>query len=294
MTNDFIKQTSNLIELLFKTEAFQVCSEDKPFWYTSGTIGPYFINTHYLYGSKEKAEDLLSFIEENKEDKSNLSDMIFHKVIENYDEDDIYHKVIDTLVQAIYENEDVDTIDYISGGERRDWFFSLMVAYILKKPHLTIFKNKDTIVWDSTTRKQFSFSEGISLNGKNVIHVADLVTEASSYERAWIPSIKDLSGVMPSTYAVIDRMQGGKELLQKNDIRLCALVNIDVNLYEQALERGLINNEQLEMLRDYYKNPHGSMKEFLLKNPKFLQKTLEAGGKNAERAALCVENKIYG
>ena len=43
-----------LIKWLFETNAFRVCPENEPFWYTSGTIGPYYINTHFLYGSEEK------------------------------------------------------------------------------------------------------------------------------------------------------------------------------------------------------------------------------------------------
>ena len=41
------------MSLLFETNAFRVCEENKPFWYTSGKIGPYFINADYLYGSEE-------------------------------------------------------------------------------------------------------------------------------------------------------------------------------------------------------------------------------------------------
>jgi len=32
------------------------------------------------------------------------------------------------------------------------------------------------------------------LNGESVLHIADLITEASSYERAWIPAIKNNGG----------------------------------------------------------------------------------------------------
>ena len=48
---------SNLVSYLFQTNAFKVCPDNKPFWYTSGKIGPYFINTHFLYGSEKEAVD---------------------------------------------------------------------------------------------------------------------------------------------------------------------------------------------------------------------------------------------
>ena len=37
-------------------------------WYTSGTVGPYYINTEYLYGGPEQVQQLLAFIDQYKED----------------------------------------------------------------------------------------------------------------------------------------------------------------------------------------------------------------------------------
>ena len=59
----------NLINWLFETTAVRVCPEGKPFWYTSGTIGPYYINTHFLFGSEEKALELLEKIDAEKANK---------------------------------------------------------------------------------------------------------------------------------------------------------------------------------------------------------------------------------
>jgi hypothetical protein len=55
-----------LVNWLFETNAVRVCPQDRPFWYTSGTIGPYYINTHFLYGSEEKANSLLKLIDSEK------------------------------------------------------------------------------------------------------------------------------------------------------------------------------------------------------------------------------------
>ncbi len=51
---DSIKEVLNmpdikekLIEGLFETDAIKVCPAGKPFWYTSGKIGPYYVNTHF-------------------------------------------------------------------------------------------------------------------------------------------------------------------------------------------------------------------------------------------------------
>ena len=51
--------------------------ENKPFWYTSGKIGPYFINTHFVYGNEKDATELLSFIDNALSDKITLPKIFF-------------------------------------------------------------------------------------------------------------------------------------------------------------------------------------------------------------------------
>ena len=58
---------NNIVSYLFETNALKICPDNKPFWYTSGKIGPYYINTHFLYGSEKDAVDLLKFIDSEKE-----------------------------------------------------------------------------------------------------------------------------------------------------------------------------------------------------------------------------------
>jgi len=74
-----VKNNEKLIKWLFDTNAIRVCPKDKPFWYTSGTIGPYYINTHFLYGSEEKANKLLEFIDKEKENILKCPDRIWKK-----------------------------------------------------------------------------------------------------------------------------------------------------------------------------------------------------------------------
>ena len=63
---------SDIISYLFETNAIKFCEENKPFWYTSGKIGPYFINTHFVYGNENDAKELLSFIDDKLSDKLTL------------------------------------------------------------------------------------------------------------------------------------------------------------------------------------------------------------------------------
>jgi orotate phosphoribosyltransferase len=279
----------NLAKWLFETKALRVCPENKPFWYTSGTIGPYYINTHFLYGSEEKANELLKTIDILKEDKLNCPGKLLVLIKENYTGDMIFKGLIDEMLDFVRNNIDISNVDYISGGERRDWFFSLIIADMLKKPHITIFKDMSAVVTSTDGKTE----EIENITGDRVLHIADLITEASSYERAWIPVIKSLGGTIEWSVVVVDRKQGGGELLEKNNIKSLAMVSIDKALFSNALDNRLINGGQFQMLIEYTINPKESMKSFLHKHPEFLENSLNSDEKTKERAKLCLEKKFY-
>lgn len=281
---------SNIISYLFETNAIRFCEENKPFWYTSGKIGPYFINTHFIYGSEKEANDLLSFIDSSLSDKMTLPKKVFDKVLKQYNENKIYHDVIENIKSYIEENIDVNEFDYISGGERRDWFFSNVIAYLLKKPHITIYKDLSTVVSNYDFSNTYEIS---NLEGKKVLHVADLITVASSYIRAWIPAIKNLGANILWSCVVVDRMQGGKEKLEAEGVKSLSLVNVDTNLFKSAVDMGIINENQLELLNNFFKDPDNCMREFLINHPEFLENALNSDEKTVKRAKLLVDGNLY-
>lgn len=281
---------SDLMSYLFETNAIRFCEENKPFWYTSGKIGPYFINTHFVYGNETDAVELLSFIDDSLSDKMTLPKKVFEKVLEQYNTNEIYKNVINTMKNYIEENININEIDYVSGGERRDWFFSNIIAYLLDKPHITIYKDLSTVVSDS---KFESTNTVTSLDNKKVLHVADLITVASSYIRAWIPAIKDLNANICWSCVVVDRMQGGKEKIEAEGIKSLSLVQVDSNLFKKAQELGIINDAQVEMLNGFFKNPDETMRNFLIAHPEFLEDALNSDEKTKKRAKLLVDSNLY-
>ena len=281
---------SDLMSYLFETNAIRFCEENKPFWYTSGKIGPYFINTHFVYGNEKDAVELLSFIDDSLSDKLTLPKKVFEKVLEQYNTNEIYKNVIDTMKKYIEENIDITEVDYISGGERRDWFFSNIIAYLLNKPHITIYKDLSTVVSDS---KFENTAPVTSLDNKKVLHVADLITVASSYIRAWIPAIKNLNANICWSCVVVDRMQGGKDKIEAEGIKSLSLVQVDSNLFQKAKELGIINEAQVEMLNGFFKNPDETMRNFLIAHPEFLENALKADEKTQKRAKLLVDGNLY-
>ena len=282
---------SNLMSYLFETNAIRFCEENKPFWYTSGKIGPYFINTHFVYGNEKDAVELLSFIDECLSDKLSLPGKVFEKVLKQYETNEIYKNVIDTMRSYIEENIDISEIDYISGGERRDWFFSNIISYLLDKPHLSIYKDLSVVESDSKFENTHSIE---TLEGKKVLHIADLITVASSYIRAWIPAIKNLGSNICWSCVVVDRMQGGKDKIEAEGIKSLSLVQVDTNLFRKALELNIINASQVEMLDAFFKNPDESMKQFLINHPEFLENALNSDEKTQKRAKLLIDGNLYG
>lgn len=284
----------DLTNLLFETHAFNIATENKPFWYTSGKIGPYFVNAEFFYGSDSDSKELLAFIDSEleNESKENIPTHIFEKVLEHYNTNEIYKTTIDTMIEYIKESIDLNSIDYISGGERRDWYFSNMIAYLLKKPHVTIYKDLTTI------ESNYNFTENTlvtKIENKSFLHVADLLNQSASFTRAWIPAIESLGSKIEHALFVIDRMDGGTEVLSNCNVKVHSLLKINDELFLKALELNIINEKQLEMLREFKKDQMESMRNFLIAHPEFLEESLNSDNiKTAKRAKLLVEQDLYG
>ena len=274
-----------IVEALFETKAVRVAPENQPFWYTSGRLGPFFINTHFLLENEAAAGEVLKRIEKAIADnKLTAPEEIFDMMLAYYNKGGTFKMVSDKLAE---EASKLD-FDYISGGERRDYFFSMMPAYLLKKPHLTIYKDMTSVYSESIEGPAVDVKD-IDLKGKKALHIADLITEASSYERAWIPVIRGLGSDITDTVAVVDRHQNGREVLKNLGVELHALTGINEELFDEAKANGVINDAQKDMIMHFLENPADYMTAFLKANPGFIDAEIAKGGKNKERAELAIE-----
>lgn len=281
---------SEIIPYLFKTNAIRFCKENSPFWLTSGKISPYFVNTHFVYGSEKEATELLTYIDSLLTDRTNLPKQVFDKTLKQYNENAIYKNVIDTMITYIKNNIDISEIDYISGGERRDWYFSNIIAYLLQKPYITIFKDLECLY----SPYNFSSVEKVkNLSGKKVLHLTDLVTVASSFIRSWIPAVRNLGGELTWTCYVVDRKQGGTELLEQENVVTLPLACVDESLFNKAYELNIVSEDQLTMLKNFFENPDNTMRQFLIDHPEFIQNALNADEKTKKRAQLLIDNDLY-
>ncbi len=276
---------SEILNSLLKSGALRFAAAGELFWYTSGTVGPYYINTHYLYGGREEAERFLAFIEDGRSDRIRFPLEMKRRLLQQLEEDALYRGTIDCLVQAAVANDD---FDFVSGGERRDWFFSLPVAARLGKPHLLVYKNREVLAVNGNSVK------AADLQGKRALHIADLVTEASSYFRAWIPALADRGGVLARSLNVVDRGQGGVEKLSAAGVETECLLRVDESLFDELEQGGQIDTEQQRVLLAYYSDPEAAMKEFLQNNPDFVRRSIASDEERTRsRALMFVEKNPY-
>ena len=160
----------------------------------------------------------------------------------------------------------------------------------MEKEHITLYKDLKAVVSDSNFNET---KEILDLEGKKVLHVADLMNKASSYERAWVPAIEELKGKMVASLVVIDRKEGGEEIIETLGVKAFSLVKVDDSLFTEALKLGIINESQLQMLRKYKENPDETMRDFLINHPEFLQEALKSDAKTVGRARNCIDNDLY-
>lgn len=277
-----------LFRLLLETKALEIAPLDRPFWYTSGTIGPFYLNTHYLYGSREKAEELLAFIDRHQNDRTALLTGVIARVEKNYAEDAGYRAVIVNTVALAQREIGSDNIDYVSGGERRDWFFSFMTAKQLGKPALFICKDQSVLTYDR------GVTEAKKLIGARVLHVADLVTEASSYVRTWLPALQKCGGELKWAINIVDRGQGGEKVLRESGVLPYHLVEIGPVFFENLKQNGYLDTAGAEMLLAYHRDPRASMQRMLQEHPEILRQALNSDDeKIRKRARLLVEQNVY-
>lgn len=194
-------QKSGLDILAQSKKGFQFTNTFFP--YTSGEIGPYYVQAGAVM---EKPEWYQAAVRDTET-------LIAEEVIS------------------------IPSIDVISGGESRDWMFSLPMALNWNKAHVMIYK-KGKIV-------------GADMKGKRILHVADLNNEGSSPRDSWIPAIKKAGGTPEHYICYIDRMEDGVKVIEQElGLPRSAVVELDSHAWDYLKQIKVVTPEQYKNLRD--------------------------------------------
>jgi orotate phosphoribosyltransferase len=262
----------------------QVAPENAPFWYVSGLLGPYYVNSESLCGGRSNALEVLSIIDDNLEKRERLASILVPKLQSIYDQSSIYRDVIDQLTDIA---RNIPGINAITGGQRRDWVFGPLVAEATGLPYLYLYNDLQARDPDGVIVRD--------MGGARIVNIADLLTVGSSYINKWIPATAKINGQLVAAVNVIDRMQGGEANLRAHGIQEIHITyRIDAELFDRALQLGIMNQDQRDLALKYIANPDETMREFLLNNPDFLRQSLtSADTKTRERAAKLIGNNLY-
>jgi len=93
--------------------------------------------------------------------------------------------------------------------------------------------------------------EGILEKGRKVVLVDDMATNAFS-KLKFIEGIKHAGGIIRDVVIVLDREQGGKEALGKEDIKLHSLITLK-ELLGYMKDNGMIDDAKLKEILEYLK-----------------------------------------
>ena len=187
------------------------------FPYASGEIGPYYVQSGVV---QNNGHDLAEAV----------SNMAF---------------MVEQTIGVPYINNNT----VISGGETRDWIFSLPIATQLKIPHAMLYKNGKIV--------------GANMNGKKVIHIADLNNEGSSPRDYWVPAIKGAGGKITDIFFYVDRMERGTKVIKELGLKSHVLVPLNEHAWDYLKQEGILSQEIYNNLRQRMEDQDGWARRML-------------------------------
>ncbi len=188
---------------------------------------------------------------------------------------DDFVKVVDSM-NSLLSFDDKEYI--ISGGESSDWPFSLVLAYTRRKSHSFLYKDGSI--------------GGANINGKKVIHVADVNNEGYSIS-LWARIIKENGGDLVKSLFYVDRNESGVGVVKSLGIESGSVLLINNSVFDYIKKNAsniFDENQYLSVMR--YMEDRESWATRMLKSDAGLEtliKLLNGGVKEKERAKNIIE-----
>jgi orotate phosphoribosyltransferase len=152
---------------------------------------------------------------------------------------DAFHKICTFYVNFIKDEIGIKNLDRIAGIPVAGIPFASVIAYDLNKPFLYVRKGERL---HGRQRR----IEGMLAPGNSVLLVDDLITTGLSLRKA-AKKIMAEGGVVTDAAVLLDRLEGGKEKLEKTKIKTHALLNIR-EVAETLHEIGTLNEEETKTI----------------------------------------------
>ncbi|HEX9262156.1 MAG TPA: orotate phosphoribosyltransferase [Candidatus Bathyarchaeia archaeon] len=152
---------------------------------------------------------------------------------------DAFRQICDFYVEGITREIGLKNFDRVAGVPIAGIPFASQIAYNLRKPFLYVRKG---LRRHGRQRRV----EGILASGERVLLVDDLVTTGLTLRKA-ADAIRAEGGIAEKAVAFLDREEGGREKLAKNEIELHPLLRIS-EVAKILYEIGALDEESLKTI----------------------------------------------
>jgi orotate phosphoribosyltransferase len=152
---------------------------------------------------------------------------------------DAFHEICESYAQYITGHIGIKNFNRVAAIPLAGIPFASQIAYNLKKPFLYVRKG-------IRLRGRERRVEGILVSGDMVLLIDDLLTTGLTLKKA-ADAVRAEGGVVNEAIVFLDREEGGRELLEKNGIKLHALLKIS-EIANTLYEMGAIDEESLKTI----------------------------------------------
>lgn len=153
---------------------------------------------------------------------------------------DAFREICESCAQYITSEIGLKKFDRIAAIPLTGIPFASQIAYNLRKPFLYV--RKEDVQLQGRERRV----EGILVSGDRVLLIDDLLTTGLTLKRA-SDAVRAEGGVVSEAVVFLDREEGGRGLLEKDGIKLHALLKIS-EMANTLYEMGAIDEESLKII----------------------------------------------
>ncbi|MDD3370559.1 MAG: hypothetical protein PHE27_01910 [Alphaproteobacteria bacterium] len=254
-----IYTANDLLKLILDTHAVSIWNRDKGpvFWYTANVPGPFYVNTEMVIG-KELSERMLAGITaivEKESGPEGRATALTKLILDAYGQSEAWQSLIATMIDCARKEFAPGSYAMISGGERRDWLFSIPFAHEAGLPHLFLFKNGSTYC-----AQPFAA-------GQSVLHVSDLINNAVSFFDLWEPALRKEKLSCAGNACVTVRGEAGIGRLREAGQKVANLITIDTGFFRSLEAAGLVSHGTVEEMEIFFKSSQDWASAYLIDKP---------------------------
>jgi orotate phosphoribosyltransferase len=159
---------------------------------------------------------------------------------------DAFHEICESYTQYITNQIEIKSFDRIAAIPIAGIPFASQIAYNLRKPFIYVRKG---IHLTGRERRV----EGVLASGNKVLLIDDLITTGLSLKES-ADAVRAEGGVVTEGIVFLDREEGGRELLEKNGVKLHSVLKIS-EIAKMLYEMGAIDHESLKIILKQIKKP---------------------------------------